>query len=154
MDETIMESTETEEEEIAVERSPDILDEDNDYDMAYKPSAKWDLKTGDFVRDGNGDIVKCDGYEAFRVWCVKVTLTQRNALRAYSQEIGTELDEALAWDDHGIVETEVQNAITEALLVNPRTVDVGEFEFTWYGEELHVRFVVTPLNRPPFIISL
>ena len=52
---------------------PDFVDEEEDeeYDVDYKPSPMWDLEKGDFVRTAANNVPMNDGYEAYKIWCVK-----------------------------------------------------------------------------------
>ena len=40
----------------------------------------------------------------------------------------------------------VQRTITEALMVNPRTEDVLDFEFSWDSDKMHCRFKVKGID--------
>ena len=140
--------------ELAIEESPDIIDEADEYDDEFHPSVAWDFKEGDFRLDGNGNMIKCTGEEAYKVWCVKTVLTEREACRAYDSDIGAELDDALDWDDHGIVESELRRTITEAIMVNPRTETVNGFSFKWDGDNVTVTCVITPISGDEFTITI
>ncbi len=52
------------------------------------------------------------------------------------------MERALDNDDVETVESMVQRTITEALMVNPRTEDVLDFEFSWEGDSMHCKFKV------------
>lgn len=125
---------------------PDFIRENTVYDTEYKRSAKWDPVAGDFVRDGANRMVECDGREAFAVWCFKIAQTERYRCLAYPDSIGTEMERALDNDDEKTVESMVQRTITEALMVNPRTEDVFDFEFSWNGDSMHCKFRVKGIN--------
>ena len=71
-----------------------------------------------------------------------MALTQRYDCAAYPDEIGTELNEALAEDSEKAVESAIERTISEALMVNPRTEYVRNFEFSWSGEAVSVSFTV------------
>ena len=47
---------------------PDFVDEEEDeeYDVDYKPSPMWDLEKGDFVRTAANNVPMNDGYEAYK----------------------------------------------------------------------------------------
>lgn len=108
----------------------------------YRPSVYFDFSTGDFIRDGANRMVEAEGKEAYMQWCIKVVATERDACLAYSTRIGTEMEYAAAQPDHESVEASVERTITEALMVNPKTEYVREFEFTWNGTNLYGEFTV------------
>ena len=56
---------------------PNVVEKGAEYDKQYKKSVKWDIKKGDFVRDGAGRIMECEGREAFMIWCFKAAQTER-----------------------------------------------------------------------------
>lgn len=121
---------------------PEFTPENTGYDTQYRRSVKWDPVTGDFVRDGANRLVECDGREAFAVWCFKIAQTERYRCLAYPDSIGTEMERAMDNDDEETVESMVQRTITEALMVNPRTEDVWDFDFSWDGDHMHCTFKV------------
>ena len=59
-----------------------------------------------------------------------------------SQHIGVEMEDALAQDDEKTVESMVERTIRDALLVNPRTEWVRDFEFEWNGDSMNCSFKV------------
>ena len=122
---------------------PEFTPQNTRYDMEYRRSAKWDPVTNDFVRDGANRIVECDGKEAYAIWCFKIAQTERYRCLAYPGSIGVEMERALDNDDVETVESMVQRTITEALMVNPRTKEVGEFDFSWDGDTMRCSFLVT-----------
>lgn len=121
---------------------PEFMSENAGYDTEYRRSARWDPAAGDFVRDGANRMVECDGREAYSIWCFKTAQTERYRCLAYPDSIGVEMERALDNDDEKTVESMVQRTITEALMVNPRTEDVLDFEFSWDGDNMHCRFKV------------
>ena len=121
---------------------PEFMSENAGYDTEYRRSARWDPAAGDFVRDGANRMVECDGREAYSIWCFKIAQTERYRCLAYPDSIGVGMERALDNDDEKTVESMVQRTITEALMVNPRTEDVLDFEFSWDGDNMHCRFKV------------
>ncbi|MBR1742170.1 MAG: DUF2634 domain-containing protein [Lachnospiraceae bacterium] len=137
-----------EEEEAEEEDTEFDEDEDGeDYDTEYRRSLKWDPVTGDFVRDKAGRLIECEGKEAFMMWCLKMVVTERDANLAYIAEVtgndlGVDMDEALAEVDRVSVQTAIESTIKEAIEVNPRTEWVGNFSHTWEGHDVHTSFQV------------
>lgn len=121
---------------------PEFTLENMGYDTEYRRSVRWDPTVGDFVRDGANRMVECDGREAYAMWCFKIAQTERSRCLAYPESIGVELERALENDEEDTVESMVQRTITEALMVNPRTEDVLDFEFSWDGDQMHCKFKV------------
>lgn len=115
----------------------------------YPESYLFNFEKGDFVRDTAGRIVIADGHRAWVQWCVKTVLTERFAYLAYSQNYGTEIETALKQPSRQAVEAELERAITEALLMDPRTEVVRGFRFTWEGDQLRVAFTVVPAVGDP-----
>lgn len=108
----------------------------------YKPSVYFDFEVGDFRLDGAYRMTTSTGKEAFMQWCRKVVVTERDAFLAYSTDIGTEKESALAETDRAAVESALEKTITEALMVNTHTEYVRDFEFSWSADELRITFTV------------
>ena len=121
---------------------PEFTPGNTTYDTEYRRSVKWDPAAGDFARDGANRMVGCDGREAYAVWCFKAAQTERYRCLAYPDSIGAQMERAMDDDDEKTVESMVQRTITEALMVNPRTEDVMDFEFSWDGDSMHCAFKV------------
>lgn len=114
---------------------------EEEYDAKYCPSVLWDYEKGDFAVDGTGRIAEAEGLEAYIQWCVKTVQTERYTCLAYDDDIGTEM-ESLDDDDPLAAESEIERTITEALMIDPRTEDVGDFAFSSEGDALYCTFSV------------
>lgn len=108
----------------------------------YRPSVFFDFNTGDFPRDGSGNMVPADGREAYRQWCLKAVMTERFTCLAYTTDIGTEMTDAFAQADRAAVESAVERTVNEALMVNPKTEYVRDYAFSWKNETLGCTFNV------------
>lgn len=108
----------------------------------YRRSVFFDYETGDFLRDGSGNMVAADGREAYQQWCLKTVMTERFTCLSYTTDIGTEMIDALAQADHAAVESAVERTINEALMVNPKTEYVRDYVFSWRNENLECSFNV------------
>jgi len=133
------------------EAEDEYTQEAEEYDMDYKPSVRWDTALGDFARDSSGRLVQCDGREAYLLWCYKAVQTERDSCLAYMEEIsgadlGVEMEGIPQEEDHETAESILERTITEALEVNPRTESVGNFVFTWDGDDVHCQFEVQGVN--------
>ena len=133
---------------------PELVEDEELYDSQYRSSVKWDFELGDFVRDGANKLVECDGQEAFKVWCVKIVLTERFTCLAYDDDIGTEIEDALQERVYYAVESALERTITEALMVNPRTEYVRDFDFEAEGDELWLSFTVKGVDWDEFPIRV
>ena len=69
------------------------------------------------------------GKTAYIQWCRKMVETERFSCLAYGTDIGVEMNDALGRAEHSAVESAVERTITEALMINPKTEYVREFEF-------------------------
>ena len=132
---------------------PDFEEDSDEYDVEYRPSLAWDLEAGDFVRDGSNRVPMNDGLTAYQVWCVKTVATERYECLAYSDDLGTEMVDASQEEDLDAVELAIERTIEEALLVNPRTLSVEDFEFEWNGSEVHVTFTVEATGEETFTLD-
>lgn len=130
---------------------PEFISESARRDTRYRRSVRWDPVTGDFVRDGANRMVECDGMEAFAIWCFKTAQTERYRCLAYPNAIGTEMERAMSDDDEKTVESMVQRTITDALMINPRTENVRDFEFFWNGDSMHCTFKVKGIGNDAVI---
>ena len=137
-----------------VEESPEFIDDGDQLDRDYHYTVAWHVEKQDFVLDGKGRMESCDGVEGYKVWCCKMALTQRYACAAYRDDIGTELEEALAENNEKAVESAIERTITEALMVNPRTEYVRDFQFQWNGEAVSASFIVKGVDIDEFKISI
>lgn len=133
---------------------PEITDSTQPKKEYYRPSVYFDFASGDFKLDGANRIVEATGKEAYMQWCMKVIATERGACLAYSDRIGTEMEYAAAHPDHASVEASVERTIIEALMVNPKTEYVRDFEFSWDGTSLYGTFQVKGYELDEISMSL
>ncbi|MCL6597932.1 MAG: DUF2634 domain-containing protein [Alicyclobacillus macrosporangiidus] len=130
--------------------APDIVDTSPAAQVpTYGTSWLFDFEKGDFVTDGSGHVVTCDGYQAWAQWCAKAVLTERFRYLAYSSNYGVEMDAALQHPDPKAVQSDVERTITEALLVDPRTESVQNFTFSRSGDGQAVAFEAVPTVGTP-----
>lgn len=133
---------------------PEVEEDEEEYDSEFRPSIAWSIDKGDFIVDAKHQVVRSDGYEAYKIWCFKAVQTERLSCPAYDEDDGVELEDALKEDDKNAVELAVSRTIQEALLVNPRTEAVENFIFEWNPGELHVSFDVFPAQWEEFTVNL
>ncbi len=111
----------------------------------YGRSFVFDFEKGDFVLDGAGRVAEADGHVAWAQWCVKAVITERFGYLVYGPAYGCEVAGARRTQNRRAAEAELERAITEALLSDPRTEAVRDFEFEWEGDSVHVSFAVEPV---------
>ncbi len=132
---------------------PDFTEESEEYDTEYRPSLAWDLTKGDFVRTGGNKVPMSRGLDAYKVWCIKAVQTERYTCLAYNDDIGAEIEDARQEEDRRAVELALERTIEETLMVNPRTLSVEDFEFSWEGSEVHLSFTVNAIDEEPFTVD-
>lgn len=118
----------------------DLPDVPEDEEEKYFPSVYFDFKQGDFVLDGAHRMIQADGREAYRQWCLKMVDTEREACLAYSGDLGTEFEGI--GGSREVVESDIEETITDALMMHPCTEYVSDFEFEHAGDSCWVKFVV------------
>ena len=133
---------------------PDFTEQEEEYDREYRPSPAWDLAAGDFIRDATGKVMMNDGLEAYRIWCVKAVQTARYGCRAYNEDIGSEMDNAMKEADENAVELAIERTVKETLLANPRTETVEDFSFSWDGDSVKVTFWVHGVEWEAFPLAI
>lgn len=98
----------------------------------------YDFEKNEFKKK-DGKYYKVQKNEALQIWIYKAMRTARYRYTAHSRKYGNELDEVIGLSqDRGILESEIERYIQEALLVNPYITDVFDFEFE-YGVEVNGR---------------
>lgn len=120
---------------------PSVTENSDRYDTEYRRSPKWNPDTGDFERDARYSVQEADGHDGYKTWCSKMTMTERFECLGYrgviGDQLGVELEKAMKYsNDHATVESMMRRTITEAIMTNPRTISVGDFEFEWSEDSL------------------
>ena len=132
----------------------EMEEENEEYDAEYKPSVAWDLEKGDFVCESPFCMLKSEGLEAYKTWCVKAVATERYSCLGYDDDIGAEMEDAMKEEDDTAVELAIERTIEEALMVNPRTESVEDFEFEWEPSVVHVKFTVYAIHWEKFDLEV
>lgn len=120
----------------------------------YKGSYKFDFNKGEFVKNADGSIIKCDDTEAYKQWC-QLAMATPLGLLGYSTLFGHELN-TLAGTEYskGAIELEVKRMTQEALMVHPRTKEVTGFSFTWHNSgELYYSYTVVTSDGISFSLD-
>lgn len=126
----------------------DTTSSNADSDAVYKGSYKFDFDKGEFVKNPDGSIKKCDDLEAYAQWCQMALLTDRYKY-IYSSLFGQEFSSLENGQySRQAVELEVKRMTAEALMVHPRTKDVTNFTFTWQNSgELYYEYTVVTVDN-------
>ena len=132
----------------------EVYEADDTVVNTFSASYMFDHDKGEFVTDGANRVVVCNGYDAWKSWCLKTIQTERDSCLAYSTNIGIELENALKSGTTEAVKLVLERTITEALLIHPSTQSVGEFELSIVGDSLSASFLVKGKNVPAFTASL
>lgn len=118
------------------------LEIQNNDEIEFKGSYKFDFSTGKFIKNVDGTIAKCTEEEAYIQWCQKAMITPRFLL-AYSELFGHEIDSLRGSKlSKEAIELEVKRMTKETLMVHPKTIDVDSFRFTWNNGNLHYEYNV------------
>ena len=133
---------------------PEYEEENEEYDTKYKPSVAWDLEKGDFVCKSPFCMLKSEGLEAYKIWCVKAVSTERYSCLGYDDDIGAEMEDAMKEEDNTAVELAIERTIEEALMLNPRTESVEDFEFSWEPSVVYVKFTVYAIHWEKFDLEV
>ncbi len=136
---------------------PSVSEQGDRYDREYKRSPQWDIDKGDFVLDGTHRMVESDGRTGYQVWCLKMSQTERFQCLSYrgciGDQLGVEMENATFYDDHKTVESMMRRTITEALMVNPRTISVSDFEFEWDGDTINGKCTIKAYDMDDFTLK-
>lgn len=120
----------------------------NKSDAGYKGSYKFNFAKGEFVKNPDGTIKKCDDLEAYAQWCQMALLTDRYKY-IYSNLFGQEFSSLENGQySRDAIELEVKRMTVEALMVHPRTKDVTDFTFTWQNNgELYYEYTAITVDN-------
>lgn len=119
----------------------------NKNNEGYKGSYKFDFTKGEFVKNPDGTIKKCNDLEAYAQWCQMALLADRGKY-VYSNLFGQEFYKLTGSEySKEAVELEVKRMTQEALMVHPRTKEVTNFTFTWQDSgELYYEYIVITVD--------
>ena len=120
------------------------IDLQNDEEVVFKRSYKFDFKKGDFVTTNTGVVVGTEGTESWRQWCEKAMMTDRYKHRIYSRLYGQEIEDLIPLGlSREANELEIARITEETLMLDPRTASVSDFSFSWAGDECYYSFIVS-----------
>lgn len=137
-------------EEDELEEDELVDDDDDEEPIGYKIAPYFDSALGEFLLNGNGQIVTADEVTAWQHWCENVISTDRYNHDAYTDDIGIDYDEIFRLNDQEEIETELESEISDALTCDPygRTQYVQNVEFEWLNSnEVIVSIEVVGLDN-------
>ena len=131
--------------------TPEIFETQQEQTTTIRYGKSWafDFEKGEFVLDGGSRVKQTDGHTAWVHWCAKAVITKRQAFLVYGPGYGSEVEDAQKQPSRAATEAEMERAITEALLADPRTETVKDFAFEWKGDQVYVSFTVVPVIGTP-----
>ena len=132
---------------------PDIDEDDADVEEEFKAGPLFDFDIGDFVLDGQKNVVYVNGRDLFMLWVIKTLQTQVGAYRSY-YSFGIDREGSEFQPDREAVESALERTIVEALSQNPQVEEVDSFTFSWESSSLYVTFIVTPKNWDAFDVNM
>ncbi|EGT4823305.1 DUF2634 domain-containing protein [Clostridioides difficile] len=108
------------------------LKNNNENELDLKGSFLFDFIKGEFVKNADGTLKRCNKVEAYKQWCQKAILTPRYKRSAYSSVYGSEIKDLIASNlSQSAKELEISRLIKETILVHPYTKEVSNFIFNW-----------------------
>ncbi|ENZ9550532.1 DUF2634 domain-containing protein [Clostridioides difficile] len=108
------------------------LKNNNKNELDLKGSFLFDFIKGEFVKNADGTLKRCNKVEAYKQWCQKAILTPRYKRSAYSSVYGSEIKDLIASNlSQSAKELEISRLIKETILVHPYTKEVSNFIFNW-----------------------
>lgn len=122
--------------------------------LVLKGSYLFDFNKGEFVKNPDGTVKKCDKLTAYKQWCQMATNTDRNKY-LYSDSFGEEFYQLTGTGySQEAIELEVKRMTTEALMVHPFTKDVTSFSFTWQNNgKLYYTYTVITADKTSFSLN-
>lgn len=123
--------------------------------LEFKGSYLFDFEKGEFVKNPDGTIAKCDDLQAYVQWCYKAMATPRYKL-AYSDLYGHEFKDLIGKNlSKEAIELEIKRMTTETLMVHPRTQEVTDFQFCWSNnkEEVYYTYKVITIDDERILLN-
>lgn len=103
----------------------------------------YDYENRRTVVTGSGKTVRGDARAAYVFWAVKCVATERGAHEAYSEDFGAGIINIIKQDyPRPITESEIEQEIKEALMVDSRTINVFDFRFNWGVDNCQITFEI------------
>lgn len=119
---------------------PDDMEDDEEFveeTIEYKIAPYFDLKSGEFLLNGSGQMTDADEINTFAQWCESVIVTDRYNHDALSDDIGIDYDLIFGASSREEAELIIESEVTESLLCDPykRISFVQNVECEWTGPD-------------------
>lgn len=108
----------------------------------FGDSFAFNFDTGEFVTGPKGAFVRTTQDEALKEWIRKTLATPRFEYSIYPDWYGSLIEDAIGRYATTSIVSDVERHIKEALMVDARVRDVGNFSSTIADDQLHTRFTV------------
>lgn len=123
--------------------APELMADEIIENLEEVHAYKFDHEKEKLVVTGTGKALKGTPLEAYRFWAVKCLLTERYQYAAYGSDFGIEFQKIMEADyPRAIAESEIKRTISEALMVDDRTVSATSFKFDWEGDSCWITFIL------------
>lgn len=101
-------------------------------EVVFGRSWRFDFAAGEFVMTPTRKIAQADETAAWIMWCEKAIRTPRYRHLIYSRAYGQEFEDLIGKGySRAVQESEIERIAAETLMVDPRTLSVDSFVFTW-----------------------
>jgi hypothetical protein len=115
---------------------PENVGFNTEIDYVSQPSKTWMINRQTMRVQGN-----TDNLPSVRQAAEIILSTTRYAWQVYTANLGTEL-ESLIGEDSSYIESELPRMVEDALLIDDRIIEVGNFQHTTYGDTMTWTFTV------------
>jgi len=132
----------------------EVLPQESANEEMYKKEYAFDFEKGEFIQTLTKKIRLDDELEAYRTWALKALLTPRYKHLGYSRGYGQEFEGLIR---RGLTrtanESEIKRTVTETLMVNAKTREVAEFQFSWEDDAVFCEFVAVTTRGDRILLS-
>lgn len=121
------------------------ITESTDSELPLFKEYDWDFSRNDFkLNNGKFEIVT--GAEAIKIWIYKALSIERYKYTAYSFDFGQEFTSLIGETNSiGVVKSEVERYINEALLINPYIIGISNVVIEIDGANLMLDLIVNTI---------
>ena len=110
-------------------------------------SVKYDYKNQQYLLSPTGKFIEAQDDEAWAEWCKKAMMTERYYYLIYDSNYGHDLENLIGTGmEKEAIEEEIKRITEETLKQHLETASVGNFTFTWDGEEVYFTCEITNIN--------
>ncbi len=115
--------------------------------ILYGDSWSFNFTTGEFDLNPDGTVVDLNGLGALNAWITKALSTARYGYPIYANYYGSEIERIIGTKKAvASVTADVEKMIREALIIDDRITDVGNFRHTIQNDQIYTTFDVLSFN--------